>query len=62
MSKAKTPTPWTFTPEVHYRCPECEELLEEGERRCGDCGKFGSRVEVILMCPHCDEPITGEDM
>lgn len=45
-----------------YRCPECQAVLEEGERRCGDCNKFGSRLNVLLDCPHCSEPITEEDM
>lgn len=46
----------------YYRCPECETLLEQGERRCGVCNKFGARVDVILICPHCDEAITMEDV
>ena len=48
--------------EVRYRCPECEELLEEGERRCSDCNKFGARVLVYFDCPHCGETITKDDI
>ena len=48
--------------DVRYKCPECETLLDEGERRCDSCNKFGSRVEVLLVCPHCDEPVTEEDL
>lgn len=47
--------------EPRYKCPECDTLLDEGERRCGDCNKFGTRVDFLMMCPHCDEPITGEE-
>ena len=56
------PSPYVLVPEIRYRCPECEDLLEAGERRCMDCNKFAARVEVILFCPHCDEPITAEDL
>jgi hypothetical protein len=48
-------------PSARYRCPECDTILEDGERRCGDCNKFGSRVDVLMECPHCSEPITGEE-
>ena len=43
--------------QARYRCPECDTLLDEGERRCADCNKFGSRVDILGVCPHCDEAI-----
>lgn len=52
---------FTITSETRYQCPECEQILAEGERRCEDCRKFARKVDVVL-CPKCDEYITEEDV
>ena len=59
---AKKPETITLAAEVYYRCPECNEIIPDQERRCSDCNKFGARVLVWLTCPHCDEHITEEDL
>jgi len=51
-----------INPEIWYRCPECDNLIDDQGRRCADCNKFGSRTVVYLRCPHCDEQITEEDL
>jgi predicted RNA-binding Zn-ribbon protein involved in translation (DUF1610 family) len=44
-------------PQARYKCPECEQVLDEGERRCDSCNKFGSRIDVLGTCPHCGEVV-----
>lgn len=51
------PKPREIVPQIRYRCPECDTLLDEGERRCNDCNKFGARVEILGVCPHCGEAV-----
>ena len=46
---------------VRYRCGECDSILEEGERRCPNCNKFGSRI-VGIECPECGEFIEEEQL
>ena len=58
---AKPPADVTIQVQVRYQCPDCEAILDEGERRCDSCNKFGARVEILGTCPHCDEAITVED-
>jgi len=63
MATTKKPMTLTFDVTPYYRCTRCDMLLdEEGERRCEDCNRYGARVDVILICPHCDEAITTEDV
>ena len=47
--------------QIRYQCPNCDTILEDGERRCGDCNRFGARVEGF-PCPHCDEFILEESV
>jgi len=58
----KTPANLTLVPEKWYRCPDCDAIIEDQERRCPDCNKFGAAVLVYLICPHCEEPITEDDV
>jgi hypothetical protein len=44
-----------------YQCPDCDELAL-GEQRCHDCGTFMRRLGWGGHCPHCDEPVTINDL
>lgn len=46
---------------TRYQCPSCEAILDEGERRCEDCGKFGSKV-VGFTCPECEEFVSEDKL
>lgn len=60
MPKIKQSMTITLPLQIRYQCPECETILDEGERRCNDCNKFGARIEGI-ECPSCNEFINVED-
>lgn len=57
MARSAKPATVMVTKQIRYRCPECDELLDEGERRCSTCHKFGSRVDILGICPHCSEAV-----
>jgi hypothetical protein len=44
-----------------YQCPECQQRLA-GQQRCPDCGVFARTAGLGGCCPHCDEPVTLEDL
>jgi hypothetical protein len=44
-----------------YQCPECEGL-QLGVQRCVECGVFGRSLGLGGHCPHCDEPVTLDDL
>jgi len=44
-----------------YQCPNCEDRLF-GEQRCPTCGVFARRVDIGGPCPHCDQPVTLQDL
>jgi hypothetical protein len=44
-----------------YCCPECQARYL-GQQRCEDCGVFCRRLGPGGLCPHCDEPVTLQDL
>lgn len=44
-----------------YECPACEARLV-GDQHCGDCGTFMRKVGPGGLCPHCDEPLSLEEL
>ncbi len=44
-----------------YECPECDTRLV-GVQRCEDCATFMRRLGPGGTCPHCDEPITIDEI
>lgn len=44
-----------------YQCPGCDGL-QLGIQRCDDCGIFGRSLGLGGHCPHCDEPVTLDDL
>jgi hypothetical protein len=44
-----------------YACPQCESRTL-GTQRCEDCNRFGFRVGVGGLCPHCEEPVALVDL
>ena len=53
--------PPAAVPGVIYQCPECDERYLS-ERRCPDCQLFCRRVGPGGLCPHCEEPVTLNDL
>lgn len=47
--------------EVVYQCPDCDTRYL-GEQRCPDCNRFCRRLGPGAPCPHCDEPVTVNDL
>jgi predicted RNA-binding Zn-ribbon protein involved in translation (DUF1610 family) len=43
-----------------YECPECGE--RQLERRCPDCNLFTRRLGRGGRCPHCEEPVTLDEL
>ena len=48
-------------PVTVYECPDCGQR-QVGDQRCADCSTFMSRVGLGGACPHCDEPVTINDL
>ncbi len=44
-----------------YTCPDCDTRTL-GEQRCPDCNTFTRRLGLGGHCPHCDEPVTVEEL
>jgi hypothetical protein len=44
-----------------YACPACDTRTL-GEQRCPDCNTFTRRLGRGGHCPHCDEPVTVEEL
>ncbi len=44
-----------------YQCPNCDGL-QLGVQRCDQCLIFGRSLGVGGHCPHCDEPVTLDDL
>jgi hypothetical protein len=47
--------------DVVYQCPDCDTRYL-GEQRCPDCNKWCRRLGPGAPCPHCDEPVTVNDL
>lgn len=56
-----TPTAVTRPADTVYECPSCEQRYL-GIRRCQDCQLFCRRIGPGSLCPHCDEPVTHQDL
>lgn len=44
-----------------YQCPDCEQRYH-AQQWCEDCNRPCRRIGVGGTCPHCDEPITVDDL
>jgi hypothetical protein len=44
-----------------YECPSCQERFL-GERRCGDCNLWCSKVGLGGQCAGCDDILTVSDL
>ena len=44
-----------------YECGSCGQR-SLGQQRCPDCNLFSTRLGPGGPCPHCDEPVTYEDL
>lgn len=44
-----------------FQCPDCDSL-QLGVQRCPDCQIFGRSLGLGGCCPHCDEPVTLNDL
>jgi len=55
------PTKQPTKPITVYQCPECGELAL-GEQRCDDCGTFTRKIGRGGNCPHCELPVTHEQL
>jgi hypothetical protein len=48
-------------PVTVYECDNCGTRLL-GTQRCDQCGTFTRRVGPGGHCPHCDEPVTIDEL
>jgi hypothetical protein len=48
-------------PSTVYECDSCS-TRSLGSQRCEECGAFTRRVGIGGCCPHCDEPVTINDL
>ncbi len=44
-----------------FECPACESR-QLGVQRCPECGIFGRSLGLGGCCPHCEEPVTLDDL
>jgi Zn ribbon nucleic-acid-binding protein len=44
-----------------YECSSCGHRAL-GTQRCDDCGTFMSAAGIGGLCPHCEEPVTIQDL
>lgn len=44
-----------------YQCPDCDERYI-GQQYCHDCATFCRRIGPGGTCPHCDEPVSVNDL
>ncbi len=44
-----------------YACPDCDTRTL-GQQRCPDCNTFTRRLGPCGHCPHCDEPVTVNEL
>lgn len=44
-----------------YQCPDCDGL-QLGVQRCNQCQIFGRSLGLGGHCPHCEEPVTLDDL
>ncbi len=44
-----------------FQCPECDGL-QLGVQRCEDCAVFGRSLGLGGLCPHCQEPVSVQDL
>jgi hypothetical protein len=44
-----------------YHCPGCDTRTL-GQQWCHDCHQPRTRLGLGALCPHCDEPITIQDI
>lgn len=58
---AKIPAPAPRRAATVYICQECEQRYL-GEQWCPDCNRPCQRLGTGGNCPHCDEPVTIEDL
>lgn len=44
-----------------YECSRCKHRML-GDHRCPDCNRFGQRLGLGGLCPHCDQPVLLTDL
>lgn len=44
-----------------YQCPDCEQRYH-AQQWCQDCNQPCRRIGTGGTCPHCDEPVTIDDL
>ncbi len=44
-----------------YACPECDTRYL-GQQWCHDCNQPCVRIDRGGLCPHCDEPVTLNEL
>jgi hypothetical protein len=44
-----------------YHCSGCDTRAL-GHQWCHDCNRPRTRLDIGALCPHCDEPITFQDI
>ena len=44
-----------------YECAPCKRRML-GDHRCPDCNRFGQRLGLGGLCPHCDQPVLLTDL